>query len=61
LPYSNKPISKIYNNFDKPTPINTHLMFRQMFAPRGEKTLFLEDKRMIKFIYQIILSLDIVT
>jgi DNA polymerase III epsilon subunit-like protein len=33
------------------TNSSNDLMFSQMFAPRGEKTLFLEDKRMIKFIY----------
>jgi nicotinamide riboside kinase len=33
------------------TNSTTDLMYSQIYAPRGEKTLFLEDKRMIKFIY----------
>ena len=33
------------------TNSTTDLMYSQMFAPMGSKTIFLEDKRMIKFIY----------
>jgi hypothetical protein len=45
----------LFNHSGKTILIDTNstsdLMHSQMYAPRGEKTLFLEDKRMIKFIY----------
>ena len=45
----------LFNHTGKTILIDTNssndLMFSQMFAPMGAKTICLEDKRMIKFIY----------